>query len=60
MDAPLKGMHQTIDSWRPNRDEDGWKMKSRDWMEVLAAIVDDDERNRLVDSHLHDHPDRVP
>jgi hypothetical protein len=24
----LKGLHLTIDSWRPNRDEDGWKLTS--------------------------------
>lgn len=22
----LKGIHLTLDSWRPNRDEDGWKL----------------------------------
>jgi hypothetical protein len=24
----LKGLHLTIDSWRPNRDEDGWRVTS--------------------------------
>jgi hypothetical protein len=24
----LKGLHLTIDSWRPNRDDDGWRMTS--------------------------------
>jgi hypothetical protein len=22
----LKGLHLTIDSWRPHRDEDGWRL----------------------------------
>jgi hypothetical protein len=26
----LKGIHSTLDSWRPNRDEEGWKLLSRD------------------------------
>jgi hypothetical protein len=26
----LKGMHLTLDLWRPNRDEEGWKLPSRD------------------------------
>jgi hypothetical protein len=26
----LKGSHQTLDIWRPNRDEDGWKCSTKD------------------------------
>jgi hypothetical protein len=26
----LKGMHQTLDSWRDNRGEDGWKMTAKE------------------------------
>ena len=22
----LKGIHQTLEMWRPNRDDDGWKL----------------------------------
>jgi hypothetical protein len=25
-----KGTHQTLDIWRPNRDEDGWKLPTKD------------------------------
>jgi hypothetical protein len=26
----LKGIHQTLDSWRPNRDKDGWKLTMKE------------------------------
>jgi hypothetical protein len=26
----LKGIHQTLDGWRPNRDTDGWKLSSKE------------------------------
>jgi hypothetical protein len=32
----LKGIHLTLDSWRPNRDADGWKIPSKD----LDAALD--------------------
>lgn len=39
----LKGLHLTIDSWRPNRDKDGWKSAERDLQEYW-----DEERQELV------------
>jgi hypothetical protein len=44
----LRGIHKTIDSWRPFRDQDGWKLTMT---EIEAAIEDDDayignERNK--------------
>jgi hypothetical protein len=32
----LKGLHLTLDSWRPDRDEDGWRYAPNDprWLEV--------------------------
>ena len=36
--AHIKGLHQTIDSWRPNHNENGWKMSAKDWTDKLAAI----------------------
>ena len=32
----LKGIHQTLDSWRAGRDKDSWKLNRR---ELLAAIT---------------------
>jgi hypothetical protein len=26
----LKGIHQTLDSWRPHRDKDGWKLSMKE------------------------------
>ena len=36
----LKGIHQTLDSWRPNRGADGWKLKQRD-IDLLWRGSDD-------------------
>ncbi len=33
----LKGIHQTLDTWRPNRREDGWKMTPREIQLRLRA-----------------------
>ena len=55
----LKDMHHSIDSWRPNRDDDGWKLKVRDYIDLLASIKDDEVRDRMINSHHHGHPARV-
>jgi hypothetical protein len=36
----LRGVHKTIDSWRPHRDSDGWKLTQS---EIEAAMEEDDE-----------------
>jgi hypothetical protein len=36
----IKGLHLTIDSWRPGREESGFKLKGKEWlraMEIWAA-----------------------
>jgi hypothetical protein len=57
----LKGLHQTIDSWRGNQDEDGWKlskkaMKARDEQEMhwgrRAFEEDMDSEQRVVDNTI--------
>jgi len=55
----LKGVHQTIDSWRPNRYQDGWKMKANDYLDKLAALESDEERNVMIDAHNIGHPSHV-
>ena len=55
----LKGLHHSIDSWRPNRQEDGWKMKTKAYLEFLATIQDDEVRERYINSHTIGHPPRV-
>ena len=48
----LKGLHLTIDSWRPLRDDDGWKFSHKDirlWMEhKLGDGVTEDEVYELL------------
>ena len=55
----LKGFHLTLDSWRPNRKENGWKMNPGEWAAYLCGIDDPELREYL--SHLGNlgHPDRV-
>ena len=36
----LKGIHQTLDSWRPNWGADGWKLKQQD-IDLLQRGCDD-------------------
>ena len=52
----LKGLHHSIDSWPPNRLEDGWKMKAKTYVEFLATIQDDEVRERCINSHNIGHP----
>ena len=33
----LKGFYLTLNSWRPKRDKDGWKISDKSWMECLVA-----------------------
>lgn len=34
----LKGIHHTLDSWRPGRDKDGWKFNAKRWKCFLNDI----------------------
>ena len=55
----LKGFHLTLDSWRPNRKDNGWKMTPAEWACYLNSISDENERNQLADLGNLGHPDRV-
>ena len=33
----LKGIHNTLESWRSGRDEDGWKLTDTEWLAYLAG-----------------------
>ena len=35
----LKGIHLTLDSWRPNQKDDGWKMSNKEWMNFLCSVI---------------------
>jgi hypothetical protein len=60
----LKGIHQTLDTWRPNRREDGWKLAPN--KEILSRMRSEGERSkepremelppeRFAGSHGADH-----
>ena len=42
----LKGIHLTLDGWRNNRDEDGWKLIGMKWEEEEVIEDMDDESNK--------------
>ena len=52
----LKGIHQTLDSWRPHRGRDGWKMRQRD-IDMLRR--NSDASNAKEANAYENHPDRV-
>ena len=33
----LKGLHQTLDSWRANRGKDGWKLSCREFKLMISG-----------------------
>ena len=55
----LKGVHLTLDSWRANRDDEGWKMKSKAWSTYLEGIEDDDLREEVAALGSAGHPEKV-
>ena len=36
----LKGFYLTLNSWRPKRDKDDWRMSDKTWMQCLVAQFD--------------------
>lgn len=68
----LKGLHLTIDSWRPNRDEEGWRyvtpIKDKvdlpnitsppGWVKMVPRFVED--MRVLMDFTKGEHPPSVP
>jgi len=69
----LKGIHLTLDTWRPGRGKDGWKRTKASIKDEMAAIEFDDdyteeevlpfldsEGNIKADANLYtNHPDKV-
>jgi hypothetical protein len=39
----LKGIHQTLDSWRPNRDKDGWKLTVKEIARKRKRVRDEEQ-----------------
>ena len=44
----LKGIHLTLDSWRPGRGSDGWKMRDKEWRVYMASISKEGEIPEVV------------
>jgi len=43
----LKGIHLTLDGWRPNRDSDGWKTAREPETKTAQAVVEDGAPTRV-------------
>ena len=39
----LKGFHLSLESWRPDRDKDGWKLPVNDWIRLKQHLQDKGE-----------------
>ena len=66
----LKGFYNTLNNWRCDRDEDGWKISKTAWLELLAGEIAfeseddinmsfDDRRRRFRKGREADHPEKV-
>jgi len=55
----LKGYHLTINLWRKKRQEDGWKMATKEWDDYLMSIEDEDEREICRALGTAEHPEFV-
>jgi hypothetical protein len=44
----LKGIHLTLDGWRPHRDQDMWKVQEEDWEDTTDFICLDDAPSVLA------------
>jgi hypothetical protein len=61
MTPHLKGLHLSIDGWRPDRDEAGWKLPSKGRMSearVKSTLLEQDEDGEWVERVL-DKPNKV-
>ena len=54
--AYLEGIDQTLESWRPNRNEERWKMRSKECVDYLGSIQDDETREKLRKAHSRGKP----
>ena len=52
----LKSIHQTLDSWRPGRDADGWKLS----LEELREFYAEEKEDTNVDSETPAKVQAVP
>ena len=66
----LKGFYNTLNNWRCDRNEDGWKISKTAWLELLAGEISfeseddihmsfDDRRRKFRKSQESEHPEKV-
>ena len=66
----LKGFYNSLNNWRCDRNEDGWKISKTAWLELLAGDIAfetdddthmsfDDRRRKFKKAREKEHPDQV-
>ena len=51
MSRYLKGSHLTLDSWRSNRDKEGWKVEDEAWMKIIHHQI---LKGQILEDQFHD------
>ena len=55
----LKGFYLTLNSWRPKRDADDWKMTDKSWMECLVVQLENGSISEAeYQNELHIHSEK--
>lgn len=57
MNPYLKGFHLTMESFRPGRDEMGWKLSKRGWADVLSGEMGHEIKKEELHQAIKDHKD---
>ena len=55
----LKGLHLTLEMWRPDRDSQGWKLPRNDWARLQAHLIEKGYDAEAVPSSYKDAPELV-
>ena len=55
----LKGVHLSLETWRPDRDSQGWKLPKNDWARLQVHYVDKGIDPSELPSDVSDAPDYV-
>ena len=58
MNPYLKGFHLTMESFRPGRDEMGWKLSKRGWADVLSGEMGHEITKDRLHQAIRDHKDK--
>ena len=55
----LKGLHLTLEMWRPDRDEGGWKLPRNDWARLQVHLIEEGIDVDALGTEYSDAPEIV-